>query len=121
MKAPTLIDVVAEADFVSVHMPYIPDVTHHALDEFVLRAMKSNAALLNFSRAELVDGKALAAIWAEEEDGQVKQRRAPYVSDFADPHLMEHDRFLCLPHLGASTAEAEINCARMAVTQVRRV
>ena len=73
--------------------------------------MKNDAVILNFSRDTLVDTQAMADAL---EDGQVGK----YITDFATPEVMRMKNVVVLPHLGASTAEAEDNCAVMAVRQM---
>ena len=75
--------------------------------------MKSNAVLLNFARKELVDTEAII-------EALNKKQIKSYVSDFADSKLLRRDDVLVLPHLGASTEEAEINCAKSAVITLSR-
>ena len=77
-----------------------------------LRAFKPGSVLLNFARQPIVDATALASAL---ENGQV----ARYVADFPVPGLLDHDKVMLTPHLGASTDEAEENCAVMAAEQQR--
>ena len=102
----------AKADYVTLHVPLLP-ATEGLINEESLRAFKPGSVLLNFARQPIVDAMALAAAL---ESGQV----ARYVADFPVPGLLEHDRVLLTPHLGASTEEAEENCAVMAADQLRR-
>ena len=102
----------AKADYVTLHVPLLP-ATEGLINEESLRAFKPGSVLLNFARQPIVDATALAAAL---ENGQV----ARYVADFPVPGLLEHDRVLLTPHLGASTEEAEENCAVMAADQLRR-
>ncbi len=110
-KMDSIEEAFAAADYVTVNMPYIPGVTHHAINEEVLSHMKPTAHILNFARGEIVDGAAMARLYQRGHSGR-------YISDFPDEHLQDHPKFVCIPHLGASTAEAEDNCARMAADQV---
>jgi D-3-phosphoglycerate dehydrogenase len=110
-KAGSLSEAVSQADFVSINMPYIKGVTHHAISAEVLSKMKHTTHILNFSRAEIVDGAALKRLYDAGHQGR-------YICDFADEFMQEHPKFLCIPHLGASTAEAEDNCAYMAADQI---
>jgi len=110
-KANSLQDAIAAADFVSINMPYIKGVTHHALNEEVLSHMKPTCHILNFARAEIIDGTALQRMYKAGHVGK-------YICDFPDEHMMDHPKFICIPHLGASTEEAEDNCARMAAEQI---
>ena len=70
--------------------------------------------LLNFSRGEIVDGTALRRLYDQGHTGK-------YVCDFADEAMQDHPKFICVPHLGASTAEAEDNCAAMAAAQAHEI
>lgn len=98
-------------DFISVHVPLTQD-TKHMIDQESLRQVKSGVILLNFAREEIVEPKALLAALSE-------NKVAMYVSDFPREDFKDHPRVICLPHLGASTREAEENCAVMIVKQVR--
>lgn len=105
-RAATIEEVFKKADVVSVHVPLVA-ATNNLVSAERLALMKSRAVLLNFSRAGVVDEDAvLAALGA----GEIRS----YVCDFPSPALRGHPKVIALPHLGASTAEAEENCARMA-------
>ena len=82
------------------------------IDESMLAKMKPSAALLNFSRAELCDGKAVAAALAA---GKLRR----YVVDFPTEDVLNAPGVIAIPHLGASTPESEDNCADMAAKQTR--
>jgi D-3-phosphoglycerate dehydrogenase len=110
-RCETLADAFEKADFVSINMPYIKGVTHHAIDAEVMANMKPTCAILNFARAEIVDTAALLAKYNSGHTGK-------YICDFADPVMQNHEKFICIPHLVASTEEAEDNCAVMAAEQV---
>lgn len=110
-KAQSLEEVLAEADFVSLHVP-LNEHTRSLIDEQRLRTCKDGAVLLNFSRDGIVDMQALPSFL---DSGRIRA----YVSDFPDPDLRGHDSVIALPHLGASTREAEENCAVMVVNQMR--
>ena len=112
VKAASLGDAFAAADYVSVNMPYIKGVTHHVISDDVLAHLKPTAHMLNFARGEIVDGAALARRYKN------NGHTGKYICDFPDEAMQENPKFICLPHLGASTAEAEDNCARMAADQV---
>jgi D-3-phosphoglycerate dehydrogenase len=110
-KASTVDEMLPQVDFISFHVPLV-DATRHLLNADRLRAMKQNVVILNFARDGIVDDAAvLAAIQA----GKVYA----YISDFPDNRLKNHARVITLPHLGASTQEAEDNCAVMVADQVR--
>merc|ERR1719182_6360 len=99
------------ADYVTINMPYIKGVTHHAINAEVLSKMKPTTNVLNMARGEIVDGEALIRMYDNGHQGK-------YICDFADEFMQNHPNFLCIPHLGASTAEAEDNCAEMAARQI---
>uniref|UniRef100_A0A7S3F6X0 phosphoglycerate dehydrogenase n=1 Tax=Prasinoderma singulare TaxID=676789 RepID=A0A7S3F6X0_9VIRI len=101
----------AGSDYISLHVPYIPGVTHHLIDAEALEACKPGVSFLNFARGEIVDGEALKKFWDAGKGGK-------YISDFSDPFLNGHPKHVVLPHLGASTAEAEENSAAMAADTI---
>ncbi|WP_165174043.1 3-phosphoglycerate dehydrogenase [Adlercreutzia sp. ZJ242] len=105
-----LSELLAASDYVTIHVPAM-DSTKGMIDADAIAQMKDGAVFLNFSRDVLVDDAAMAAAL---ESGKV----ARYVTDFANPAVVKMERALVLPHLGASTAEAEDNCAKMAVTEI---
>lgn len=100
----------ADADYITIHVP-ATDETRGMIDGAALAAMKDGVVFLNFSRDVLVDDAAMSNAL---ESGKV----ARYVTDFANPAVVKMERAIVLPHLGASTAEAEDNCAIMAVQEV---
>ena len=104
-------EVLAKADYVTYHIP-LNDKTRGSIDAAKIAKMKKGAHLLNFSRAELVDGPALKAAL---ENGQISS----YVVDFPTEEMLGVDQVVCIPHLGASTPESEENCASMAAAQLR--
>ena len=109
MKRVTELDeLFAEADYITVHVPYIKGVTHHLINSDALAKCKPNVHLLNFARGEIIDG---AAVKSGYENGTLTGK---YISDFSDADLMGHPQHIVLPHLGASTDEAEENSAAMA-------
>ena len=110
-RATSLDAMLAEADYVTVHIP-LSDKTRNMLDEQVLAKMKPSAALLNFSRAELCD---TAAVLAALQAGRLRK----YVIDFPTETVIGQPGVIALPHLGASTPESEDNCADMAALQTR--
>ncbi len=107
-RADDLNQLLEVADYITIHVPYIKGVTHHLIDAEALKKCKPGVHLLNFARGEIIDG---AAVRAGYDSGKLTGK---YVSDFSDPDLMGHPRHLVLPHLGASTVEAEENSASMA-------
>ncbi len=99
------------ADIVTFHVPLV-DATRKMLSAERVGRMKRDAVILNFSRSGIVDDEAvLEAIRAS--------RIRAYVTDFPSSLLRNHDRVITLPHLGASTKEAEDNCAVMVADEVR--
>ena len=103
-------ELLAAADFVTIHVPAM-DSTRGMIDAAAIEQMKDGAVFLNFSRDVLIDDEAMAAAL---DRGKVSR----YVTDFANPAVVKMERAIVLPHLGASTAEAEDNCAKMAVTEI---
>ena len=100
----------AKSDLVSLHVPALPE-TEGLINAEQLALMQPGAVLLNFARGELV---VPSAIREAIEAGQLSQ----YISDFPTPELLGIDGVIATPHLGASTDEAEENCAMMVADQV---
>lgn len=109
-KAGDLDKLLAEADFVSLHLP-LTDKTRGMVDADMLCKFKPGAALLNFSRGELVDG---AAVLEAVKAGRLRR----YVTDFPSEDMLGAEGVIALPHLGASTPESEDNCAEMAAHEL---
>jgi D-3-phosphoglycerate dehydrogenase len=110
-RAADVEDVLKNAQFVSLHVPLV-DATRHLVNARNLPLMRPDGVLLNFSRPGVVDdAAAVAALDA--------QRLGGYVCDFPGPLLHGHPRVIAFPHLGASTREAEDNCAVMVAEQLR--
>ncbi len=110
-RAHSIEEVLKHSDFVTLHVPLLP-VTRHLIDAKRLAVAKQGSVLLNFARDAIVDD---AAVVAALRSGQLKS----YLCDFPSPALLAEPKVVALPHLGASTAEAEENCAIMVVDQVR--
>ncbi|HSY04791.1 MAG TPA: phosphoglycerate dehydrogenase [Steroidobacteraceae bacterium] len=110
-QALSLDDLFARSDVVTVHVPLNDDTTK-LVNGARLRLMRKPATILNFARAGIVDEEAVLAAL----DAQVLHA---YVCDFPKRALLQHPRVITLPHLGASTLEAEENCAVMVVDQLR--
>jgi len=110
-KANSIDEVIRHADFISLHVPLVP-ATRHLVDARKLALAKPGAFLLNFSRDAIVDEDAVVAALRS-------QKLRGYLCDFPSAKLIGEPRVVALPHLGASTAEAEENCAAMVVDQVR--
>ena len=109
-KGITLDNVLANSDFITMHMP-LNDETKGILSKNKFRTMKKGVKILNFARGGLVNNSDLKEAIAE---GIV----SCYVTDFPEEDLIKTDNIICIPHLGASTAEAEENCAEMAAQQI---
>ena len=110
-KAYSLGDVLKHSNFLTLHVPLV-DATRGMIDAGGIAQMKPGAVVLNFSRGGVVDD---TAILEALESGQLSK----YVCDFPAPHLGQQRGVILLPHLGASTREAEENCAVMVAEQVR--
>jgi D-3-phosphoglycerate dehydrogenase len=110
-RAHSIEEVLKHADFATLHVPLLP-VTRHLIDEKRIAAMKAGASLLNFARDAIVDEAAVV--------GALHGHRLKYYfCDFPSAKLLRESGVVALPHLGASTEEAEENCAIMVVDQVR--
>lgn len=103
-------DIFRECDYITIHVPAM-ESTIGMIDSHACSLMKDGAVFLNFSRDTLVDNAAMAEAL---ESGKVHA----YITDFAVPEVMSMEGAIVLPHLGASTAEAEDNCAMMAVREL---
>lgn len=110
-RAASVAEVLKHANFVSLHVPLV-SATRHLVNADNLGLMKTGAVLLNFSREGVVDDAAVLAHLERKQLGM-------YVCDFPSAALHGHERVLALPHLGASTREAEDNCAVMVAMQLR--
>ena len=104
-------EVYANSDYITIHVPAI-DSTKKMINAEAIAHMKPGVKLLNFARDSIVDETALAAAL---ESGQVDK----YITDFANPQSVAMKRAIVFPHLGASTEEAEENCAVMAAQQLQ--
>ncbi len=107
---PTVDDVITQSDYVTIHVPLLPD-TKDLIDADAIAKMKDGVRILNFSRDGLVN---CAAVLDAIKSGKVSK----YVTDFATDDVLAEDGVICLPHLGASTPESEDNCAVMAADQI---
>ncbi len=99
-----------QCDFITIHVPSAEE-TRGMFDAEKFRLFKDGTVLLNFSRDNLVNDEALAAAIAA---GKVRK----YVTDFPNDRLIHQEHVICIPHLGASTEEAEDNCAEMAAQEL---
>ena len=110
-QARSLDDLVARCDVLTMHIPLV-DTTKNLLNEQRIGLMPNGSVILNFSRGGIVDNTAVLAALAE---GKLSN----YVTDFPSRELMGNNKVIGLPHLGASTHEAESNCAVMVADNVR--
>ncbi|TQV66946.1 3-phosphoglycerate dehydrogenase [Exilibacterium tricleocarpae] len=109
-KMENLQSLLAHADYVSLHVPAL-ESTRHMINRETLQSLRPGATLLNFARDAIVDS---AAVVASLDAGQLGQ----YICDFPEPCLLGRSDVIAMPHIGASTAEAEENCAVMAADQL---
>ncbi len=106
----TLEEVYAKADYVTIHMPYTPD-TKHIINKDAISKMRDGVVIINCARGELVNNDDIKEAL---NSGKVSR----YVTDFPSADLLGVDGIVTIPHLGASTPEAEDNCAVMAGKQL---
>ncbi|MDM8569007.1 3-phosphoglycerate dehydrogenase family protein [Thiotrichales bacterium HSG1] len=110
-QANSVEDMLSQVEFLTLHVPFI-DATNNLINQERLQNAKSGLTILNFSRNGIVNDVAVSeAIKANIING--------YITDFPNSLLIGHERVVALPHLGASTGEAEENCAIMVAEQVR--
>lgn len=103
-------DIYKECDFITIHVPLM-DATKKMINKSAIQMMKKDVVILNFARDLLVDEQAVL-------DGIAAGKIRKYVSDFPNLTTAGQDGVIVIPHLGASTAEAEDNCAVMAVQEI---
>ncbi len=106
-----LVTLVGKADYITLHLPVL-DATRNLINADLLAQCKPGARLLNFAREEIVD---TSAVIGALEAGKIDC----YLADFPHPDLIRRSDVVLMPHIGASTAEAEENCAIMAARQLR--
>ncbi len=104
-------EVFAQADFVTFHVPLL-DSTRHLVNRERLAMMKDNVIIINLARNGIVDDEAVL-------EGLESGKVYSYIGDFPNNLIKDHPRVIVLPHLGASTVEAEENCAIMVADEVR--
>lgn len=109
-RALSIDEVYGEADYITLHVPFI-DATKGIINKAAIKKMKTGVRLINFARAELIDEEALLA-------GLSTNKVAKYITDFPNERTLAMPNTINIPHLGASTAESEINCAIMAVNEI---
>jgi len=110
-RATSIADVLGSAQLVTLHVPLVA-ATRHLVNAQNLRLLRADGVLLNFSREGVVDDRAVI-------EALDAQRLGCYVCDFPNATVLQHPRVIALPHLGASTREAEDNCAVMVAEQLR--
>ena len=111
VRAWSIESLLSKADYITLHIPLVAD-TAGFINADKLKLMKNDVKILNFARGELVvDADINAAI----KSGKV----GAYFTDFPNAELLQMDKVVAIPHLGASTNESEVNCAIMAAEQVR--
>lgn len=109
--AKTVDELYKECDFITIHVPALPD-TKGMINKEAISLMKKNVVVLNFARDVLVDSEAMV-------DALISGAVKCYVTDFPTPEIAGVKGAIVIPHLGASTEESEDNCAKMAVKEVR--
>lgn len=110
-KIDNVVTLFAKADYITLHLPVL-DSTRGLVNRELLSHCKTGACLLNFSREEIVD---LDGVVAALDEGLLRK----YITDFPAPTLIGRNDVILMPHIGASTDEAEENCAIMAANQLR--
>ena len=110
-KAKGLDHLLSESDFITLHVPLV-DATREFIDRSKFQIMKDGVRILNFARGGLLKQSDLIIAL---DSGKV----SCFVTDFPDAELVNHEKVICVPHLGASTPESETNCAVMAVNQLK--
>lgn len=110
-KASSVDELLSKVDFVTFHVPLV-EATKNMINAERLKIMKDNVIILNFARNGIIDDQAVC-------DAIKSGKVYSYVCDFPSNLLKEHERVITLPHLGASTKEAEDNCAVMVAEQIR--
>jgi D-3-phosphoglycerate dehydrogenase len=101
----------SRSDYITLHLPVL-DSTRGLVNRDLLQLVRPGTCLLNFARQEIVD---TASVLDALENGKIRR----YITDFPEPTLMGRSDVVLMPHIGASTEEAEENCAMMAADQVR--
>ena len=100
-----------DCDYITVHVP-LNDETRGIINAESIKLMKSNAVILNFARGGIIDDQAAV-------DAVASGKIAKYVTDFPNNTVIGKKNIICVPHLGASTDEAEENCAEMVSIQLK--
>ncbi len=106
-----LSDIAKNCDYITIHIPYIASQNKGIINSGLIRKMKDGVVIINLARGELVDNN---DIIKAVDSGKVKK----YICDFPADEIIGVENIICIPHLGASTEEAEDNCAVMAAKQL---
>jgi len=109
-QAEQLSDILKNSDYISIHIPLTTE-TKHIINNTTITQTKPGSVILNFSRAQIVDPTSM-------KESLDKNHTSTYVSDFPSTELQNHSQTITLPHLGASTIEAQENCAKMITKQI---
>ncbi|MCJ8269572.1 MAG: NAD(P)-binding domain-containing protein, partial [Psychrosphaera sp.] len=109
-KMDNLQSLMAKSDFVTLHVPSIP-ATQHMINSDILASALKGQVILNFARGEIVDTQGII-------NALDSNKISRYVTDFPTPELLGRDDVIAMPHIGASTKEAEENCAMMVADQL---
>ncbi len=104
-------ELIKNSDYITLHIPYIPDQNKGLINAGLIRKMKDGAVIINCSRGEIVDN---ADILKATENGKISR----YFTDFPAQELIGAKNVICTPHIGASTPEAEDNSAAMAAEEL---
>ena len=110
-KMDSLDALLGKSDFITLHLPVL-DATRNLINAETLKSVKKGCKLLNFARSEIVDGDAVI-------DSLDAGVLGAYIADFPKPGMIGRDDMILMPHIGASTDEAEENCAVMAANQLQ--
>ncbi len=110
-KANSIEKMLKECDYITVHVP-LNDGTRGIINKDNISLMKSNSVILNFARGGIIDDQAAV-------DAVASGKIAKYVTDFPNNTVIGKENVICVPHLGASTQEAEENCAEMVAAQLK--
>ncbi len=110
-QAVSLDEIYQVSDYITIHVP-ATDKTKHMINADAITKMKTGVKFLNFARDSLVDEEAMARALVSKKVGK-------YISDFANPLSAQFENAIVIPHLGASTQEAEDNCAVMACRELQ--
>lgn len=110
-KMENLPSLLSKSDFITLHLPVL-DATRNLINKDSLSSVRKDAVLLNFAREQIVDTEAVVDSL---ENGGLRS----YIADFPSPELIGRNDVVLMPHIGASTDEAEDNCAVMAAEQLK--